>query len=66
MHVCYQETCSLCGAISEETDYAWHFVDCPDGGIEGTEIKLTNPGNELYFCDVLVYGIGEISFKYVF
>ena len=59
VHVCYQQICHLCGSIDEQTDDDWHHVDCPDGGIVGTEIKLTNSVASLHFCDIIVYGISK-------
>ena len=56
--------CSLCGVAGATQPGEWESVDCPGDGIRGGRVQLTQANNTLQFCEIEIFGTGNVHTIY--
>ena len=52
-----ENSCSLCGHVTNNASASWVTVMCPEAGLDGTQVAVEKPfGQFLYICEIEVYG----------
>ena len=54
--------CALCGVAPYTPINAWAQITCQSGGLVGDYLYLTNKNTYLQFCEIEVFGSGEVNY----